>query len=335
MAGHIRRKQVQKRRAPGPSGVVPSASRALMVMEQAPLRRAAIAECFAMQKKLDAVRLEAKEYEDQDEPVFRNWFLTLFEDEIKKLRTLENVISEKEVLLEAMKERILLEGLSPKQAYREVMDEFHESQVQESFQWDHGQPEDDDAAAGSEGGFHDETRQSFEEAEKPRESRRRKKDEPKVDSLKQLYRTLARTLHPDLNGELTDEQRSLWLQVQEAYEKGDLARLRAIAVSVQITEGNVSEDVQVSSLWMTYEHLKKSYGKHLQHHARLKKLPGWKFAAKSTRDRTMLEKKLRVAMSVDLESAETHLENLEAILDEIAHTSAKRGRRSPFRKDDF
>jgi len=48
--------------------------------------------------------------------------------------------------------------------------------------------------------------------------------------LKKLYYGLVKKLHPDLNPELTEDQKRLWLRVQEAYELGDLAELRALAV---------------------------------------------------------------------------------------------------------
>jgi DNA repair exonuclease SbcCD ATPase subunit len=49
-------------------------------------------------------------------------------------------------------------------------------------------------------------------------------------ALKKLYYALVKKLHPDLNPALTDDQRRLWLRVQEAYEAGDLDELRALAL---------------------------------------------------------------------------------------------------------
>jgi hypothetical protein len=50
--------------------------------------------------------------------------------------------------------------------------------------------------------------------------------------LKKLYYGLVKKLHPDLNPELTEDQKRLWLRVQEAYESGDLDELQALAVLV-------------------------------------------------------------------------------------------------------
>lgn len=51
--------------------------------------------------------------------------------------------------------------------------------------------------------------------------------------LRKLYYALVKKLHPDLNPELTCDQRRLWLRVQEAYECGDLGELRALALLVE------------------------------------------------------------------------------------------------------
>lgn len=49
-------------------------------------------------------------------------------------------------------------------------------------------------------------------------------------SLRKVYRELAKQLHPDVNHELTPEQIQLWYLVKEAYEHGDLEKLKAMQV---------------------------------------------------------------------------------------------------------
>ena len=48
--------------------------------------------------------------------------------------------------------------------------------------------------------------------------------------IKKLYYGLVKKLHPDLNPDLTEDQRRLWSRVQEAYELGDIEELRALTV---------------------------------------------------------------------------------------------------------
>ena len=48
------------------------------------------------------------------------------------------------------------------------------------------------------------------------------------NDLRKLYRQMAKQLHPDLNPALTNEQKEIWLKVKDAYEAGDLEKLKAI-----------------------------------------------------------------------------------------------------------
>ena len=48
--------------------------------------------------------------------------------------------------------------------------------------------------------------------------------------LKKLYYALVKKLHPDVNPDLGEDQRRLWLRVQAAYESSDTDELRALAL---------------------------------------------------------------------------------------------------------
>lgn len=48
--------------------------------------------------------------------------------------------------------------------------------------------------------------------------------------LRQIFKQIARQLHPDVNPELTAEQIELWHLVKNAYETGDLEKLKALKV---------------------------------------------------------------------------------------------------------
>jgi hypothetical protein len=48
--------------------------------------------------------------------------------------------------------------------------------------------------------------------------------------LRDLYKQLAKQLHPDVNANLTDRQKELWHIVQQAYDAGDLEKLRTIPI---------------------------------------------------------------------------------------------------------
>jgi hypothetical protein len=57
--------------------------------------------------------------------------------------------------------------------------------------------------------------------------------DPQDVRRKQLYRELARKLHPDLNTGLSARERELWHEVQDAYDARDLEQLEMLASMIQ------------------------------------------------------------------------------------------------------
>lgn len=60
--------------------------------------------------------------------------------------------------------------------------------------------------------------------------------------IKSLYRTVCKRLHPDIAGDLTAMEKALLLAAQNAYEAGDLPRMRAIEVSTRYREKQPAPD---------------------------------------------------------------------------------------------
>lgn len=65
----------------------------------------------------------------------------------------------------------------------------------------------------------------------------------RTGEIRKLYRDLAKQLHPDVNNNLTPEQVQLWHQVKEAYENGDLEKLKAMRIVYAETLSQVSAAV--------------------------------------------------------------------------------------------
>lgn len=58
--------------------------------------------------------------------------------------------------------------------------------------------------------------------------------------FKRLYRCIVRRLHPDLNPNLTQAQRTLWNRAQAAHHASDLAELRALALLSEKPEPEIT-----------------------------------------------------------------------------------------------
>lgn len=57
--------------------------------------------------------------------------------------------------------------------------------------------------------------------------------------LRELYYTIAKLLHPDVNPQVTEFEKVLFLKAQIAYEKGDLEELKQIMASIKLNDKNV------------------------------------------------------------------------------------------------
>ena len=67
--------------------------------------------------------------------------------------------------------------------------------------------------------------------EQKEEEKKNQEDEKR--ELRDLYRKLVHRLHPDLHPEQTEWEKELFLKVQDAYEKGDLEKLRELAQQLE------------------------------------------------------------------------------------------------------
>lgn len=75
--------------------------------------------------------------------------------------------------------------------------------------------------------------QIMQQAEQIKESRNllSNLDSPQRSAeLRSLFRSLAKDLHPDVNLDLTDQQRNIWNLALEAYQAGDVEKLKALSL---------------------------------------------------------------------------------------------------------
>lgn len=48
--------------------------------------------------------------------------------------------------------------------------------------------------------------------------------------LRKIFRNIAKSLHPDINPNITQEQKEIWLSFKDAYDNGDLERMKALKI---------------------------------------------------------------------------------------------------------
>ncbi|WP_346917375.1 hypothetical protein [Clostridium sp.] len=79
--------------------------------------------------------------------------------------------------------------------------------------------------------------------------------EEEVKKVKEIFRNLAKILHPDVNKNLNEEMMELWLKVKEAYENNDLMTL--IILQGIVKHNEIKEDIKVTSIEENIVVLKK------------------------------------------------------------------------------
>ena len=89
--------------------------------------------------------------------------------------------------------------------------------------------------------------------EQKEEEKKNQEDEKREQ--RNLYRKLVHRLHPDLHPEQTEWEKELFLKVQDAYEKGDLERLRELAQQLEAGMPADAVDNETTEEWE--EHVNK------------------------------------------------------------------------------
>lgn len=245
--------------------------RALVFVESAPLRKTAAAEALALMKETERLRGELEAFERVAVPEFERWKAVQFGTLLTGLRETEARLQQTGSILENLHARAFFEGISPEEAYlREKADEA-EAQRREAVRVEDEEIDgeeftEEEMARAMVDEFirevfgldprdvppnvYEEILRDFqcpprggpgaEEAEqrgpRPAATPRHAGPESPVEArLKELYRQLARRLHPDAGGRGTTI--GLWHDFQEAHGRGDVERLEILVAVTDLREG--------------------------------------------------------------------------------------------------
>lgn len=151
--------------------------------------------------------------------------------------------------------------------------------------------------------------------EQKEEEKKNQEDEKR--ELRDLYRKLVHRLHPDLHPEQTEWEKELFLKIQEAYEKGDLERLRELAKQLEAGMPADAVDNETTEEWEErVNQLKEEIAKIREEIARI--LQGFPFTYRErlndpewiAQTQDMLRKEI-----AELEKEKTRLEKIVSIME--------------------
>lgn len=274
-------------------------TQALLVIDQAPIKKKALAEFKQSRKALSKIREQLDHHLRVVRPSYLQWVNHIAGAKMQRMRELKRLIQEKAGLLERIQELIYEDGFSPRSAYeyaeaelararareegREENEEepFSAEQEREEFFEENGAF--DGGHAGSASGSHlDEGAGSDPEIDPDSDRPGAEKKIDRAHRIVSLYRKMARLLHPDMGGALNETARELWREVVEAYQREDLDRLEKLWISVQLLSDPKGEGIAVSDLKRLTAHLNReieSLKDKMQELARTD--PSWCFGSKN------------------------------------------------------
>jgi hypothetical protein len=142
--------------------------------------------------------------------------------------------------------------------------------------------------------------------------------------IKDVYRTLVRRLHPDVQADSDPQVGALWHQVQDAYAAGDLERLQTLLAMTDVLGGSSGADSTLGQLRDVAEEL-SAVSRALQASIRkARRDVAWGFAKRQ--DREDLAEDIRADLEMELAVIQDELSNLDRLLGEWSKPPGKRKR---------
>lgn len=318
-----------------------NACRMLILLDAGPIRKKALQVLREVQGQLDRQTKAIQRFEQVHLPAFERWKAQHFGATLTELRELVFQLQQKGTLLDEIEWVFFDSGRrNPHAAYvrvtqrRETGEPFPEPKddidedgddlteadlkaafeafVEDTLDIDPGSLPNDiynnlfAEFSSAFGTTYDADRPQAEPARAPSASAGKR--EPKI---KNLYRDLARRLHPDTQAEKTFEARKkeLWLEVQAAYQDGDLERLEVLAAKADLIEGLIGEHTTVSQIRGITSNLRDSLRAVLQRLGMAERHIAWKFNER--RDHSKLQRRQGALLAQEIERLRRDLAYIE------------------------
>lgn len=283
--------------------------------------------------ELERVRAELREYEEHHRPQFRRWLHREFGATLTEMREVELKLRAQQDLLFRIQSVSFFEGVSPKKAYDFVMRAQEEAEREERDFREKGEERRESRKSEER---HEGGKTPFEDFFPgdddddpffmPQPKQRRKAEEERQVRLKEIYRMVVRKLHPDMRKELTEHERDLWHQAQEAYEKEDSEQLEVILAMCEIEEQNSTRNARLSVLQRITAMFKRTLRPLKAELKKSQKDPAWNFSAKTEAEVEQLGRRVKGDIEQEVARLKMELREAEAELAEIKTSRKRKGR---------
>ncbi len=343
-------------------------SRGLCVVDEAPIRHAALEAYRAVKRELEEAEQRLLNFQENELPAFRLWMHKELGPTISRLRELEERYVEESALHgEILRERDRNGG------------SYHAAWLRVKARRDVGIPEAQDfvfcswqrqherhaATAACNppegGGLHSEADANFGEWENLSDSEfektaeafdavsqamaRLEGDESYIASaqevinrerrrrqskgrLKDLYRKLARMLHPDSNAALSEKKRRLWQDVQEAYRLGNASQLELLLHRVNADGEILPATASVAMIREVTERMHAALSEIRLQLLLLQDDPAWGFLTRKGKSLSALKMKMQESLDRLAEEMRNAIQQLRLTLRRWAGAQEQGARKS-------
>lgn len=200
--------------------------RALVWVDMEPFLKTERARCEKVAFELELVKQDLERFRTEWQPAYSRWFHGKFGEKVTRVRDLEAQVSELEHIVTNVEAEAFVTGRTERSVYaRYEQMRAGAEKIDDPGADDEFPPEvEEDERRGS--GHRARKKSTAKQEARPSEVT------PADLRRKQIYRDLARKLHPDVNVTLTLREKELWHEVRAAYESKNLGQLETLAAMV-------------------------------------------------------------------------------------------------------
>lgn len=306
------------------------AGRALIVIDDVPLKRVAWAELQEARRRHDKAARDLHRHEQVDVPAYDTWLHRTFPTFVTRLRELHQDVFTKGQRVQQAEAIAAMTGRTARKIWQELKKQEANPARPEAETGREGArgrrdpfgPEDDffgdeDNAAGDFGAGPDDRFDSIPpSAHRPR---------PGADA-RDVYRRLVQRLHPDRGGEWTAARQRLWHEIQQAWSAGDADWLMRLEVEWEAVHDVLSAASPLSRLRSAIAEFHAARRDTESKLRGYRDAPSWRFTL-AEKKRDQLHRRTAMHFDHDIEFLERQLAYLDATI--ARWEKAPRPRRRP------
>ncbi|MCB1141543.1 MAG: hypothetical protein H7A24_10090 [Leptospiraceae bacterium] len=319
----------------------------LIPIDQKKIRKKYISNCKRTIRELEKAKSDWNDYHSKDVPDFEKWYFSSFREQLSELRFMEEKSRDLHSILYEIEYLKNKKRINVHKAYQIVMDrrnhpekypppeeeyrhsssyqddesdsEFQEEDLKEMFEFFLKINPDIEKESKREGMYEylfSRFKEEFFKSEKKNHSYQMNEEEPeKIEPnvrVKQIFRELARKLHPDFQKEQNEFIKDLWNEVQVAYENNDLEKLETLLALSNIHVGDFSDDISVSQLLNVKIEFKNQLKAIRNQLRKAKKTREWGFS--KLKNKTIIFKSVHREISFKIRQYELDIFEIEKFL---------------------